>query len=389
VPIVNLLQRLLGFEERSHDPLDPDATYPDIDAQLYARQRAHVSSRPAATIGEALGIPAIFRAVTLLSTVAASLQLKEYVNGREVTPAAPVIRRPQRAWTPGAFTRQTVLNMAAYGEAIWIVKERDAGGLASDLVPVKPTLLKSDFSGIVHDWYTYDRNGKRFDYNRADVVHIPFIQDPGDGRGRGPLQMCGVATNVAVEAEYWASRFFVGSIPSVFLESKVPLAGDDPATIKDKWLTDPPNVPKVGYGIEPHVLPLNPETAQLTASRMYSRGDAALMFGIPGRMLEYSESGSSITYANVGDLATELVRLTLSPVYLEQIEQAFSDLRPRGTEVRYDVEGFERADAKTRYEIHEKAIGLGMYDAEYAARAEGISGEFPEVRPAPLRVVNG
>jgi phage portal protein BeeE len=148
VPFVNLFQRLLGFEERSHDPLDPDATYPDIDAQLYARQRAHVSSRPQATIGEALGIPAIFRAVTLLSTVAASLQLKEYVQGREVTPAAPVIRRPQRAWTPGAFTRQTVLNMAAYGEAIWIVKERDAGGLASDLVPVKPTLLKSDFSGM-------------------------------------------------------------------------------------------------------------------------------------------------------------------------------------------------------------------------------------------------
>jgi hypothetical protein len=191
-----------------------------------------------------------------------------------------------------------------------------------------------------------------------------------------------------MEAERWASRFYVGSVPSLYLEAKVPLAGDDPDTIKSKWLQDPPNVPKVGYGLTPHQIGMDMENAQAIQSRMYSRGDAALILGIPGRMMEYAESGSSITYANVGDLATELVRLTLGPAYLEQIEQAFSDLRPRGTEVRYDVEGFERADVKTRYEIHSQAIDKGIYDAEYAARKEGIAGTFEEVRPAPMRLVS-
>ena len=378
------------LEERATDLeiLSANGYYPDIDTQLYQRQRARAGTTPTATIQEALGIPAIFRAVSLLSTVAGSLQLREYVNQREIEPAAPVVRRPCRAWTPRLFTQNTVMHMAAYGEAIWIVRERDAAGFASDIVPVKPTLLKSDWSGITHDWYTITKEGKRYDYRPEDVIHIPFLQDPGDGRGRGPLQMCGVAANVAVEAEMWASRFFVGSIPSVFLESKVPLANNDPETIKDKWLTDPPNVPKVGYGIEPHMLNVNPETAQLPAIRMQSRGEAALMFGIPGRMLEYAESGSSITYANVGDLATELVRLTLAPVYLEAIEQAFSDLRPRGTEIRFDVSSLERADAKTRYEIHEKAIALGVYDAEAAAEKEGERGTFREVQPTPLRRVS-
>lgn len=279
--------------------------------------------------------------------------------------------------------------MASRGEAIWLVKERDVAGFASDLVPVAPETMKSDWNGVEHDWYSIRSDGKRIDYARDNVIHIPLMRDPATGRGIGPLQACGVAVNVAVEADRWASRYFLGSIPSVFLESKVPLAGDDPDTIKRKWLGDPPNVPKVGYGIQPHPLNVNPETAQLTGSRMYSRGDAALILGIPGRMLEYAESGSSITYANVGDLATELVRLTLGPSYLEQIEQAFSDLRPRGTEVRYDVAGFERADAKTRYGIHAQAIASGIYDAEYAAQQEGVSGTFPEVRPAPLKVVNG
>lgn len=388
------LQQLRGWlldplEQRTEPALDPDAYYPDIDTQLYARQRARAGSIPRATVREALGIPAVFRAVTLMATVTATLVLREYVNERELKPAAPVIRRPNREWSYRDFMRDTVMYGAAYGEAIALVTERDAGGFASNLAVVRPDRIQSDWDGIRHDWYTYDRNGKRFDYRREDVVHItPFIRDPGDGRGRGPLQICGVATNVAVEAEMWASRFFVGSVPSVFLEAKVPLAGDDPQTIKDKWMEDPPNVPKVGYGIEPHMIAVDPEGAQLPSIRLQNRGEVALMFGISGRLLEYAESGSSITYANVGDLATELVRLSLHPTYLEPIEQAFSDLRPRGTEVRFDVDGFQRADQKTRYDIHEKAISLGIYDAEEAAAKEGERGTFPEAAPAPLRRVS-
>jgi HK97 family phage portal protein len=374
------------LEQRSGglDPaLDPDLNYPTIDEQLYARQRSQAGSVMRASVREAMGIPAVFRAVTLLATVAASLQMKEYRDGREI-PATPFIRRPQRAWTPGAYTRDVVQYMATRGESIQLVLERDVAGFPSNVVPVPPERMLSDWNGIEHDWYTRSaRTGKEVRYRREDVIHIPLIRDPGNGRGVGPLQLAGIAMNVAVEAERWASRFFAGSMPSVFLESKVPLAGDDPQTIKDKWMSDPPNVPKVGYGIEPHMLALNPEAAQLTGVRMQSRGEVALAFGIPGRLLEYAESGTSITYANVGDLATELVRLTLAPMYLEPIEQAMSDLRPRGTEVRFDVSGFERADTKTRYEIHQLAIAAGIYTAEYAAEQEGIQGQFPEVVPAP------
>jgi HK97 family phage portal protein len=315
------------------------------------------------------------------------LQLREYRDQSEIDPAAPFVRRPTRQWTPGAFTRDTVFYMASRGEAIWLVMERDAADFASSIVPVAPESIKSEWDGLEHRWYSYRSDGTTRTYDSRDVIHIPMLRDPSTGRGLGPMQLCGVALNVAVEADVWASRFFVGSIPSVYLDSKVPISPDDAAVIKNKWLTDPPNVPKVGYGLEPTLLSLNPEAAQLVSSRINSRADAALMFGIPGRLLEYSESGSSITYANVGDLATELVRLTLAPVYLEQIEQAFSDLLARGHEVRYDVSGLERADAKTRYEIHSTAIETGIYTPQYAAQQEGIEGGSPAVVPVPLREV--
>lgn len=362
--------------------LDPDADYPDIDEQLYRRQRELAAARPGVTIKEALGVPAVFRAVTMLSSLAASLELKEYVNDREVDPA-PVVQRPcrEQGWQSGDFIRDSVMYAATRGEIIWLVLQR-AAGYATNILPVAPETMKSDWDGRSHRWYSLGRDGKRRDYSPEDVRHItPFVRDPETGRGLGPMQLAKVALNVAVEADVWASRFFVGNIPSLYLDSKVPLQGNDPDVIKQKWLTDPPNVPKVGYGLTPTVLDINPETAQLSSSRMMSRGDAALLFGIPGRMLEYSESGSSISYANVGDLATELVRLTLAPVYLEPMEQAFTDLRPRGHETRFDVEGLERADVKTRYDIHEKAIANQIYSPAYAARKENIEGGAPETVP--------
>lgn len=374
------------LEQRS-DLLDPSAYYPDIDEQLYARQRAQAGLVPQITIREALGIPAVWRAVSMLASITGTLQLKEYRNQTEIE-AAPVVRRPYRGWTPQAFKRDTVHYMASRGEAIWLTLERDFERFASSIVPVPPETMRSDWDGKDHsNWRAISRGGKEIRYRDEDVSHIPLMRDPETGRGVGPMQMCGVALNVAYEADKWASRFFVGSIPSVYLDAAAPLGPTDAEEIKERWLKDPPNVPKVGSGLTPHMLNLDPENAQLTGSRMLNRGESALMFGIPGRLLEYAESGSSITYANVGDLATELVRLTLSPMYLEPIEQAFSDLRPRGHEVRFDVSGFQRADVKTRYEIHKQAIETGIYTPEYAAREEGVISGSSEVEPVPLRVV--
>lgn len=373
---------LLQMQERTI--LDPSSYYPDIDTQLYARQQAQSGLVPSTTIREALGIPAIWRAVSLLATVAASLNLKEYLNQNEID-AAPVVRRPCREWTPGAFTRDSVFYMASRGEAIWLVTERDFTGKASSILPIAPETVKADWNQRrLFNWRTANDETPIPD---QDVVHIPFMRDPSTGRGMGPMQMCGVALNVAREADVWASRFYVGSVPSLFLDSESPISEEESTRVKEQWLKDPPNVPKVGYGFDPKSIGFDAEQAQMLQARMHNRGEAAVMFGIPGKMLEYAESGSSLTYTNVGGLATELVRLTLAPGYLEQIEQAFSDLRPVGHEVRYDVAGFERADVKTRYDIHKTAIETGVYDAEYAARQEGIEGGSPEVVPAPLRRV--
>lgn len=372
---MSALDRLLTWLSEDQDlkqraDLDIANTYPDIDYQLYQRQNSRtVPWTP--TVRDALGVPAIWRAVSLIATTVGSFQLKEYVNQQEVD-ASPFVRRPCRAWTPSDLFRDMSSYMASRGEAIALITARDFTGLASDIRLVAPYLMQSEWDGLDHDWTFTDRNGRQQSIARENVIHITLMRDESTGRGIGPLQRCGVALNVAVEADRWASRFYVGGVPSVFLDSENPINKEEADKVKEQWLTDPPNVPKVGHGFTPSTLQVNPEVAQLVQSRMHSRGDAAVAFGIPGKLLEYSAGGSSLTYQNVGDLATELVRLTLAPQYLEPIEQHFSDLLPRGHEVRFDVEGFQRADARTRFEVYASGIENGIFTPEYAAQQEGI-----------------
>lgn len=382
------------LEQRTAPWQDPSASYPDIDSLLYERQRARRPGVAPPTVAEAMSLPAIWRSISLLATATASLDLTEWVTniGEGTTEKLDVpstfLRRPQPRWTLGAFLRDTVHHMAGYGESIWKVLMRDAAGFAADVIPVVPYTMRSEWNGIDYRWYSQSpSSGKEVEEDPRNIVHIPLLRDPYTGRGKGPLQACGAAVNVAVEADNWAQRWFVGGMPSLYLDSQMPIDGDEATAVKEQWLADPPNIPKVGYGFTPSSIGWNPEQAQLNGARMFERGEAALMFGIPGRLLEYAESGTSITYANVGDLATELVRLTLAPQYLEPIENAFSDLLPRGHEARFDVEGFQRADIKTRYEVYDKAIALGIQTAEDAAKAEGKVAAPATVQPTPLRQV--
>jgi HK97 family phage portal protein len=379
-------ERLRAVEERG--AADPSESYPDIDAQLYARQRAQVGGLTP-TVREAMGIPAVNRAVTMLATTAGSLDLNAYRGGSRIEPDPPLIRRPCRTMRAGQFTRDTVHAMASYGEAIWLTMERYAeDGAPASVMPIPPVSVKSDWNGIEHRWYRMGADGKAAYYDPRDVTHITLLVDPATGRGLGPMQLCGAALNVAVEADRWASRYFAGGgMPSIFLNATGIINGADADKIKEDWLADPPNTPKVASNIEPHILNSNPEQGQLLDSRAHSRGDVALMFGINGRLLEAPVGGTALSYTNVGDLATELVRLTLAPYYLEQIEQAFSDLLARGTEARYDVEGFQRADPLTRWRIYELAQRLGVLSAEQIADKELIEldgNAEPPPMPTPV-----
>ena len=338
------------------------------------------------SLREALGIPAVFRAVTMLSNIAGSLAIEAYRDGRRMPNPPRIVQRPNPFTTPRDFIRDTVYSMATRGEALWWVAARDIDGQALSLIPINPVEITiednpKDRRYPIITWGTRRMPNK-------DIIHITYAKEPGTLRGVGPLQMCGAAVSVAVESQEWAANFFgAGGVPSVLIKSAVQLDEAEAKAMKEQWVETPNNQPKVVDTAVDSVTPfeVTPQSAQLSDVRMASSGEVARMFGIPGSMLEYNVPGSSLTYSNNESEMRKFIDTCLGPNYLEPIEQSMSDLLTRSTVAYFNVDGLQRADLKTRAEVYKTLIDAGV-EPERAADVSGmrdLTDASVEVAPIP------
>lgn len=388
----------LELQERSLD----FGAYPPLSSQLAALRAGRRTSQAwrLLSIREALQSPAILRAVLMISNTVGSLSLDAFRNGARMAPddRPSIIKRPNPHTTPREFGRTIAFDLASAGEAwLWVAK-RDADDLALSVVPVAPQEVSvrenpDDASFPIREW-----RGK--EYSPRDLRQIVLTRLPGDLRGSGPLQLCGAAVSVAIEAQDWAANFFAtGGTPSIIVKSAIPLGADPDADPDDEdalteaellaadWMSKPHNLPRV---IDPSIekveaLELNQSSAAMLEARMHSNGEAATMFGMPGSLLNYSMPGSSLTYQNVQQELDKWVRTSLAPDYLEPIEQELGDLLPRGIVTRFAVSGLLRADEKTRFDTYKTGAEAGLpWIQDFAAQREGIEPGDVEVAPVPF-----
>jgi phage portal protein BeeE len=360
------------------------------------------------SVAEALGVPAIHRAVVLISSTTGMLSVQAYRNGQIMATPPSLVARPDPYETPGAFYGGTAADMAKYGEFVWWIASRDGDGQASALVRVPLVELQvqenaRDRLRPAYQWGTI--TGTRFSGANPEgrFVHVKYpLAEAFALRGEGPLQMCGVANSVAVESQTWAGNFYgEGGHPATVIKKAGLLDPTlrDPETmlpdpdgkseadiLRDQVIGRSNNTPMViDDTIESiEYKDLNAAGAQMLDARQFNNGDAAREFGIPGPLLEYQQTGSSLTYQNRTELKGHLLEMCLMPLYLEPIEQAMSDLLTRSTVARFNVKGFLRADIKTRYDVHKTAIEMGIYDPAYAQREEGIAPGDVEFAPVPF-----
>jgi HK97 family phage portal protein len=365
-----------------------DFDLPPLEDQL-AAIRSQSNFRPwrAASIREALGVPAIYRAVSLISNTTGALTLEAYRRGRRLDDEdrPRLIVRPDPFTTPRDFYRDTAWNMATRGEAWWWVAMRDADRVPLSLINVPPSEVRVEENTrdlrypIIH-W----RNRRM---RNEDMRQITLNREPGEYRGIGPLQVCGAAVSVAVEAQEWAANLFAsGGVPPVVLKAMTSLSDEEAAALKAAWIANPVNMPQViDDGIEDvKTLAVNTESAQMLDSRDHQNGDAARMFGIPASLLDHTAPGSNLTYQNLETEWAKFVRGGLWPNYLEPIEQAMSDLLTRSTVSRFNVDALLRADIKTRYEVYKLGTEAGVIVPEEARQIEGFDPGDIENAPVPM-----
>ncbi len=352
--------------------------FPDMDQQI----KNVLAPWRNASVQEALGVPAIFRAVTLIATTTGQLALEAWRDGVKLSNAQTpdIIKRPDPFKTQRDFYRNTAFNLATRGEFWWWVAKRDADGSAMSLINVPPWEI------------TVDPGSNRLkpkiswlgvEMDPRDMVQGTYLPDMQGLRGIGPLQACGAAISVSVESQEWAANFFSGGgYPSILIKAAGSLGeGDDGVeeaeTLRDQFMAKDHNTPRVIDDAIEDVkeIGVNEQGAQMLDARQHNKGDAANMFGVPGVLLEYNQPGSSLTYQSIPEVFALFLKTCLQPQYLEPIEHAMSDLLTRSTKAEFDTAAFLRSDPKTRWETYNLAIPVIGQEAaaEWANTAEGFT----------------
>lgn len=340
-----------------------------------------------ATIKEALGVPAIYRCVSFISNTLGALSLEAYRNGEKVANAdrPRIIVRPDPFRIPRDFFRDTGWNMATYGETWWWTAARDIDGLALSVLNVPPQEIVVSENPRDLRYPFIDWRGRRM--RNEDMLQITLNRLPGQLRGSGPLQLCGAAASVAVEAQEWAANFYAeGGHPSTWIRSALSLDENEAAALKSQWMNTAHNVPRV---TDPNIedikeMEYNAASTSMFEARDFQNSEAARMFGVGASLLDIPVGGSSLTYQNLEQEFTKFVKTCLWPNYLEPIEQTMSDLLTRSMVTRFNIDAFVRPDTKTRFEVYKLAIEAGVMSPEQAASIEGFLPGDVENAPMPV-----
>ncbi|MGD7734134.1 phage portal protein [Propionibacteriaceae bacterium G57] len=366
----------LGFNDRSETPTEPapsTSTTPAIPTR----------SSAALTLDRAVTIPAVYRAISVIATSCAQLDLDVYRAGQVISPTPSLARRPDAYKSLGRFIKRTVVGMAGTGNAYWR-RILNADGSTINLEVLDPLAIYH-----THDdrgrrwWHYYNNRGAIHTLSDAEVVHLRLLEMPGHVLGLGPVQACRQALTGTLDLRAYADGWFNSAgVPTGVLKTDQRLTAADADLYRERWHQTQANrdIAVLGLGLDYAPTLLSPADAQFLESQQFSTTDVARMFGVPAPYLLAAVEGSSMTYANLEQVDAQFARTTLM-AYLGEIEDALTDQLPHGQRAKFNLGAWLRPDSGTAATIATSLVTAGIITPAEARPSLGYHG------PAPRRAL--
>lgn len=365
------IKEWLGFS-------DAHEATPDAEPEVRAEEDptppvipSRLISPSAVTAGDALGLSAVYRAVSLKATAMRQLSIDVF-NGQGNAQGLPLwLRKPGVNLSWRAFVEQTTVSLNLTGNAYWRVRRFDDSGKVESLEVLNPhdVLIDTSETGRVTG---YQHRG--FKLGVDDIKHLSALRVPGSPYGLGPIQAAQAELRGALDTNEYSSNWLADNdVPSGVLSSDVALTDKAAKDAKDAWKNSHGgtyDVAVLGSGLKYSPVFLDPESAQWLESRQYSAVEIARMFGVPLSLMMAALSGSSLTYTNLQDELRAWVRFGLPEI--GEIEDALTDLLPRTQTARFNTEGFLRLDTAARYAAHAQGIAAGWLRPSEVRDIEGL-----------------
>jgi HK97 family phage portal protein len=318
----------------------------------------------------ALGIPAIYRGITLISDAIGALPLCAYRNKRKVIPTPQILIRP----VPNETRMETISAMAAalivHGNYIAVLGEPGANGLPDSIYPVSPDRVQvAKENGRVI--YKIDEKS----YDQSEIMHIKNFTMPGDLVGKGILAVAKQALGKEIAINEYAARYFDGGVnPTAVIKSANPdLTQEEADALKSAWMAmyssrnRSPVVMNSSTDFE--VLSSNAAESQLVEAQTAGLTEAANILGLPPYFL--GSPNSSRTYSNVEQENLQLVKWSIQPI-AERIEAAFSDLLVRGQVAAFEYDSLLKTDTSSRYDAYAVALSNGFLTVDEVRNYENL-----------------
>jgi HK97 family phage portal protein len=331
-----------------------------------------IGAAPAAGAGvrvteeNSVGMPAIWRAVNVISGTCAALPLHAYRSKPGTDVAEPInwqlLDQVHPDLTNFELFELVYTHLALWGNA-YLQKLRDQNGRVAELWVIHPSRVKAGRASDLSKVYQVDG---RFEDPLTDreILHIPGFGYDGVV-GVSPIRAARNAVGLGMAAEEFGSRFFDnGSLAGGILQTEQRLDKGQADALKSRWrrkaqgLENAHDVVVLDSGAKFQQLTIPPDDAQFIETRKFQIDEVARLFGIPAHMLmevdRTTSWGTGIEQQTLG-----FVRFNLQ-TWLVRVEQRLSTLLPRPQYVRYVVDGLLRSDTAGRYAAYATALQWGI-----------------------------
>jgi HK97 family phage portal protein len=340
----------------------------------------------------ALSLVAVSRATSVLETAIMQIPVNVY-RGNTQLPTPLWLETPdiENQISQAEWLGTTLIHMSVFGNAYWHISRGTRGIVNITNLHPADVSVSVDEAGKIYYLYKSKR------YTTADIKHLKLYHNASSTAllGEGPLQRHKSVLRSALDLHNYADNWFrTAAVPTGTLTTSEFLSADVAKQNKDAFVASQQerSIAVLSSGLKYDSIALSPEQAQFLENQKFITRQIAMMFGVPTMYLGMGIEGQGMTYVNGNEDRAKLFQDGLQQ-YIVRIQQAITDLLPRGQYAEFNLTEFLRPNTKTRYESY--AIGLSnrFLTIPEVREMEGMS-ELMEAQPdtqqepAPVDVVD-
>lgn len=340
----------------------------------------------------ALGLTAIFRAVSLISGTIAGLPLKVYEGSgpsRKQVEGHWLTEKPCGPYDMSAFSfiETLMLHLLLHSEG-YLKSVYTAGGELVGLWPVHPlAITRVAWVGADKQFTVGMSDGSSETYMTGDITQVLGISSNGL-RGLSPLTLFRQSLNTMRAGEMAANRSFTGgALIAGLVTTEEDVDGEEAKVIKASLNAKMMGAEHAGdIAFVNRALKFTPWTmtnadAQFLESRRFGIEEAARIYGLPVNLLSatgaVSNWGTGVAEANLG-----LQKYVLTS-WTSRIESALKAVLPPGQFAEFDYAGLLQGSPKDEIELLIAQVNAGILTKDEARAIRNLPPLPKEPMPEP------